>query len=58
MLRDAMNKHERLKALRGPGGIQECANAQNCVQACPKGIPFTESTAEVNREAWKQALLG
>jgi len=54
----AMNKSERLKALMGPGGIQECANAQNCVQACPKGIPLTESIAEVNREAWKQALLG
>jgi len=54
----AMNKRERLEALMGPGGIQECANAQNCVHACPKGIPLTESIAEVNRDAWKQALLG
>src|SRR5712672_1320269 len=54
----AMNKSERLAALMGPGGIQECANAQNCVHACPKGIPLTESIAEVNRDAWKQALLG
>src|SRR2546429_6469271 len=54
----AMNKSERLSALMGPGGIQECANAQNCVHACPKGIPLTESIAEVNRDAWKQALLG
>jgi len=54
----AMNKGERLKALMGPGGIQECANAQNCVQACPKNIPLTESIAEVNRDVWKQALLG
>src|SRR5947199_5518420 len=54
----AMNKSERLAAIRGPGGIQECANAQNCVHACPKGIPLTESIAEVNRDAWKQALLG
>ena len=54
----AMNKSERLAALMGPGGIQECANAQNCVHACPKGIPLTESIAEVNREVWKQALLG
>jgi succinate dehydrogenase / fumarate reductase, iron-sulfur subunit len=54
----AMNKRERLEALMGPGGIQECANAQNCVKACPKGIPLTESIAEMNREAWKQALLG
>jgi succinate dehydrogenase / fumarate reductase iron-sulfur subunit len=54
----AMNKNERLKALMGPGGIQECANAQNCVRACPKNIPLTESIAEVNRDVWKQALLG
>src|SRR6058998_213171 len=54
----AMNKSERIAAIIGPGGIQECANAQNCVHACPKGIPLTESIAEVNRDAWKQALLG
>jgi hypothetical protein len=27
-------------------------------QACPKEIPLTESIAEVNRQAWKLALLG
>jgi len=54
----ALNKSERLEALLGPGGIQECANAQNCVHACPKNIPLTESIAEVNREVWKHVLLG
>jgi len=54
----AMNKSERLEALMGPGGIQDCANAQNCVRACPKDIPLTESIAEVNRDVWKHALLG
>jgi succinate dehydrogenase / fumarate reductase, iron-sulfur subunit len=54
----AMHAKERIEALLGPGGISECANAQNCVQACPKNIPLTESIAEVNREAWKQSLLG
>jgi len=54
----AMNKSERIKAVMEPGGIQDCANAQNCVVACPKGIPLTESIAAVNRDAWKQALLG
>src|SRR6266478_3178402 len=29
-----------------------------CVKACPKEIPLTESIAEVNRQAWKQAMLG
>src|SRR6202795_4310699 len=54
----AMNKSERLAALMEPGGIADCANAQNCVKACPKGIPLTESIAAVNRDKWKQALLG
>jgi succinate dehydrogenase / fumarate reductase iron-sulfur subunit len=54
----AMHAEERLAALMEPGGIQDCANAQNCVKACPKNIPLTESIAEVNRQAWKQALLG
>jgi succinate dehydrogenase / fumarate reductase, iron-sulfur subunit len=54
----AMHAKERVEALLGPGGIGECANAQNCVDACPKDIPLTESIAAVNREAWKQAMLG
>jgi len=54
----AMHAKERIQALLGPGGIQECANAQNCVEICPKEIPLTESIAEVNREAWKQSLFG
>jgi len=53
----AMHAKERINALLEAGGIQECANAQNCVKACPKDIPLTESIAAVNREAWKQALL-
>jgi succinate dehydrogenase / fumarate reductase iron-sulfur subunit len=53
-----MHAAERLRASMGHGGIEDCANAQNCVKACPKGIPLTESLAEVNREAWKQALFG
>jgi succinate dehydrogenase / fumarate reductase iron-sulfur subunit len=49
---------ERIRASMGHGGIEDCANAQNCVKICPKEIPLTESLAEVNRAAWKQALLG
>src|SRR5450432_4789678 len=29
-------KHERLQALMGDGGIQECGYAQNCVEVCPR----------------------
>lgn len=51
-----MNKDERLEALIGEGGLQECGNSQNCVQACPKGIPLTTSIAAMNREATKYSL--
>lgn len=40
---------ERLDALMGPGGIQACGNAQNCVSVCPKGIPLTKSIAQAGR---------
>jgi succinate dehydrogenase / fumarate reductase iron-sulfur subunit len=40
---------ERLEALMGDGGIDECGNAQNCVRACPKSIPLTTSIAEMFR---------
>jgi succinate dehydrogenase / fumarate reductase iron-sulfur subunit len=53
-----MHAKERIAAVTGNGGIEDCANAQNCVVACPKGIPLTESLAEINREAWKQSLFG
>ncbi len=54
----AMHARERLEAVMGPGGVADCANAQNCVKICPKDIPLTESIAEVNRQAIKQALFG
>ena len=45
-----MTKDERLNALMDQGGLQACGNSQNCVQACPKGIPLTTSIAALNRE--------
>ncbi|MEL6739876.1 MAG: succinate dehydrogenase iron-sulfur subunit, partial [Planctomycetota bacterium] len=42
-------KQERLDALLGPGGINDCGNAQNCVKVCPKEIPLTESIAAMGR---------
>ncbi|RIM19974.1 succinate dehydrogenase iron-sulfur subunit [Staphylococcus chromogenes] len=47
----AMTKDERLDALVDQGGLQACGNSQNCVQACPKGIPLTTSIAAMNRES-------
>ena len=49
-------KHERLRALMGDGGIQECGYAQNCVEACPKDIPLTSGIADTGREVIKQAF--
>jgi succinate dehydrogenase / fumarate reductase, iron-sulfur subunit len=54
----AMHIKERLAAVMGEGGVADCANAQNCVEVCPKQIPLTESIAEVNRQAIRQAILG
>ncbi len=51
-----MQKEKRLDALMGPGGIQECGNAQNCKRVCPKGINLTMSIAAVNRQVNKRAL--
>ncbi len=42
---------ERMDALMGPGGIQACGNAQNCVAVCPKEIPLTTSIARAGRAA-------
>src|SRR5512135_1244137 len=49
-------KRERLVALMGDGGIQECGYAQNCVEICPKDIPLTKSIAEVGGQVMKQAI--
>ena len=45
----AMNKDERLAEIMGDGGLANCGNSQNCVAACPKGIPLTTSIAALNR---------
>jgi succinate dehydrogenase / fumarate reductase, iron-sulfur subunit len=50
-------KDERLHALMGDGGIQECGYAQNCVEICPKDIPLTTAIAEVGRDVMKQAVV-
>ncbi len=49
-------KHERLAALMGDGGIQECGYAQNCVEVCPKDIPLTREISEVSGDVMVQAV--
>jgi len=49
-------KRDRLEALMGDGGIQECGFAQNCVEVCPKDIPLTKAISEVGGEVMLQAI--
>jgi succinate dehydrogenase / fumarate reductase iron-sulfur subunit len=51
-----MNAHERLEAIMGEGGVNDCGNAQNCVRACPKSIPLTTSIAAMYRATTVQAI--
>jgi len=49
-------KEERLRALMGDGGIQECGYAQNCVEVCPKDIPLTKAISKVGGDVMVQAV--
>ena len=51
-----MKAGDRLDALMGPGGIQVCGNAQNCVAVCPKNIPLTRSIARAGRQTTKRVI--
>ncbi len=52
----AVLKEERLRALAGDGGVQECGFAQNCVEACPKQLPLTEAISDVTRDVIVQQV--
>ena len=49
------NKSERTHALM-ENGLNNCGNAQECVKACPKEIPLTDSIALANRMATEQSI--
>jgi succinate dehydrogenase / fumarate reductase iron-sulfur subunit len=51
-----MNQDDTLEALQQEGGVFECANAGNCVQVCPKGIPITTAIAAMNRKVTYKAI--
>jgi succinate dehydrogenase / fumarate reductase, iron-sulfur subunit len=53
-----LNQDERLDAIMQEGGITDCGNAQNCVKACPKEIPLTESIADLGRQTTIRGLFG
>ena len=45
-----MSRDERLDVLMEAGGIADCGNAQNCVEACPKEIPLTRAIGDLGRQ--------
>jgi succinate dehydrogenase / fumarate reductase iron-sulfur subunit len=49
-------KEERLRALAGDGGVQECGYAQNCVKACPKQLPLTTAISDISRDVMVQKV--
>jgi succinate dehydrogenase / fumarate reductase iron-sulfur subunit len=53
-----MHASERLDAVMGEGGVEDCGKAQNCAAVCPKEIPLVDSIAAVGRETTKRMLLG
>jgi succinate dehydrogenase / fumarate reductase iron-sulfur subunit len=53
-----MHAAERLDAVMGEGGVEDCGKAQNCAAVCPKEIPLVDSIAVVGRETTKRMLLG
>ena len=53
----ALQKSERIEAIRAPGGIIDCGKAQNCVEVCPTGIPLVDSIQQLGREATRRMLF-
>ena len=51
-----LSSAERLEALMGPGGVSDCGNAQNCVKACPKGVPLTWAIGTAGRDTTIYAI--
>ncbi|MBI3540998.1 MAG: succinate dehydrogenase iron-sulfur subunit [Deltaproteobacteria bacterium] len=51
-----MYENERLDAIMGHGGLEDCGNAQMCVEVCPKDIPLTTSIAAMERDATKRMV--
>jgi succinate dehydrogenase / fumarate reductase iron-sulfur subunit len=53
-----MHADERLDAVMGNGGVEDCGKAQNCVEVCPKEIPLVDSISVVGRDTTKRLLFG
>ena len=53
-----MQMPARLDKVTGPGGIQDCGLAQQCVKACPKHIPLVETIGALQRDITLTQVLG
>lgn len=54
----ATQANERLDAVMGGGGIEDCGKAQNCVEVCPKEIPLVDSLAAVSHDTTRRMIRG
>jgi succinate dehydrogenase / fumarate reductase iron-sulfur subunit len=54
---DVSVSRDRLDAMKGPGGIGGCSNAQVCHDVCPKGIPLKDIIARVQWDVTKHSVL-
>ena len=52
----AIRAAERNRVLMETGGIHECGNAQNCVKACPAGVPLVSTISRMNRSVLLQGI--
>lgn len=53
-----LHADQRLDAVMGAGGVEDCGKAQNCAEVCPKEIPLVDSIAAVGRATTKRLVLG
>lgn len=53
-----IGRSERLELAMAPGGIDNCANAENCVEVCPVGVPLVDSLGRLSRATTRQWLKG
>ncbi len=54
----ALDRRARTRSLMGEGGVADCGKAQNCVEACPKGVPLIEALGTAARETTKEMIFG
>ncbi len=49
-------KEERLRALAGDGGVQECGFARTASKSAPKQIPLTNAISDISRDVTVQKI--